>query len=203
MKKILITFGLIIAIVGSFITAAGIYENKAYADSAADLIKQGADSTGQQDSRSAGDIAKDVVNIMFFIVGIMAVIMIIWGGIRYVLSAGNSAALTSAKNTIMYAVIGLIVAILAYTIVNFVINTVSGNSGSSSSNSSNSSDDSDSSNNSDNSNSSNSNSSSKNSNSSNKSNSNSSSNKSTNSNNSNNSNKSNSNSSSNNKKNNN
>ena len=182
MKKILITFGLIIAIVGSFITAAGIYENKAYADSAADLIKQGADSTGQQDSRSAGDIAKDVVNIMFFIVGIMAVIMIIWGGIRYVLSAGNSAALTSAKNTIMYAVIGLIVAILAYTIVNFVINTVSGNSGSSSSNSSNSSDDSDSSN---------------------KSNSNSSSNKSTNSNNSNNSNKSNGNSSSNNKKNNN
>lgn len=176
MKKILITFGLIIAIVGSFITAAGIYENKAYADSAADLIKQGADSTGQQDSRSAGDIAKDVVNIMFFIVGIMAVIMIIWGGIRYVLSAGNSAALTSAKNTIMYAIIGLIVAILAYTIVNFVINTVSGNSGSSSSNSSNSSDDSDSSNNSDNSNSSNSNSSSKNSNSSNKSNGNSSSN---------------------------
>lgn len=197
MKKILITFGLIITIVGSFITAAGIYENKAYADSAADLIKQGADSTGQQDSRSAGDIAKDVVNIMFFIVGVMAVIMIIWGGIRYVLSAGNSAALTSAKNTIMYAVIGLIVAILAYTIVNFVINTVSGNGGSSSSNSSNSSDDSDSS---DSSNSSNSNSSSKNSNSSNKSNSNSSSNKSTNSNNSNNSN---SNSSSNNKKNNN
>ena len=191
MKKILITFGLIIAIIGSFITAAGIYENKAYADSAADLIKQGADSTGQQDSRSAGDIAKDVVNIMFFIVGVMAVIMIIWGGIRYVLSAGNSAALTSAKNTIMYAVIGLIVAILAYTIVNFVINTVSGNGGSSSSNSSNSSD---------NSNSSNSNSSSKNSNSSNKSNSNSSSNKSTNSNNSN---KSNGNSSSNNKKNNN
>ena len=197
MKKILITFGLIIAIVGSFIVAAGIYENKAYANSASDLIRKGADSTGQQDSRSAGDIAKDVVNIMFFIVGVMAVIMIIWGGIRYVLSAGNSAALTSAKNTIMYAVIGLIVAILAYTIVNFVINTVSGNGGSSSSNSSNSSDDSDSS---DNSNSSNSNSSSKNSNSSNKSNSNSSSNKSTNSNNSN---KSNGNSSSNNKKNNN
>ena len=76
---------------------------------------------------------------MFFIVGVMAVIMIIWGGIRYVLSAGNSAALTSAKNTIMYAVIGLIVAILAYTIVNFVINTVSGNGGSSSSNNSNNS----------------------------------------------------------------
>ena len=64
--------------------------------------------------------------------------MIIWGGIRYVLSAGNSAALTSAKNTIVYAVIGLIVAILAYAIVNFVINTVSGGGGTSSSNNSNS-----------------------------------------------------------------
>lgn len=138
MKKILITFGLIIAIVSSFIVAAGIYENKTYANSAADLIRKGADSTGQQDTRSAGDIAKDVVNIMFFIVGIMAVIMIIWGGIRYVLSAGNSAALTSAKNTIVYAVIGLIVAILAYAIVNFVINTVSGGGGTSSSNNSNS-----------------------------------------------------------------
>ena len=177
MKKILITFGLIIAIVGSFIITAGIYENKAYADSASDLIRKGADSTGQQDSRSAGDIAKDVVNIMFFIVGVMAVIMIIWGGIRYVLSAGNSAALTSAKNTIMYAVIGLIVAILAYTIVNFVINTVSGNGGSSSSNSSNNSDNSDSNSSSNNSNKSNNNSSSKKSNSSNKSNSNSSLNK--------------------------
>ena len=98
----------------------------AYANSAADLIKQGADSTGQQDTRSAGDIAKDVVNIMFFIIGVMAVIMIIWGGIRYVLSAGNSAALTSAKNTIVYSIIGLIIAILAYAIVNFVINTVAG-----------------------------------------------------------------------------
>ena len=63
---------------------------------------------------------------MFFIIGVMAVIMIIWGGIRYVLSAGNSAAITSAKNTIFYSIIGLIIAILAYAIVNFVINTVAG-----------------------------------------------------------------------------
>ena len=54
--------------------------------------------------------------------------MIIWGGIRYVLSAGNSTALTSAKNTIVYSIIGLIIAILAYAIVNFVINTVAGGS---------------------------------------------------------------------------
>ncbi len=126
MKKILITFGLILAVAGSFAFNAGFFEKQAYANNAADLIKQGADSTGQQDTRSAGDIAKDVVNIMFFIIGVMAVIMIIWGGIRYVLSAGNSAAITSAKNTIFYSIIGLIIAILAYAIVNFVINTVAG-----------------------------------------------------------------------------
>lgn len=128
MKKILITFGLILAVTGSFAFSAGFFEKQAYANSAADLIKQGADSTGQKDTRSAGDIAKDVVSIMFFIIGVMAVIMIIWGGIRYVLSAGNSAALTSAKNTIVYSIIGLVIAILAYAIVNFVINTVAGGS---------------------------------------------------------------------------
>ena len=126
MKKILITFGLILAVAGFFAFNAGFFEKQAYANSAADLIKQGADSTGQKDTRPVSDIIKTIINTMLFIIGVMAVIMIIWGGIRYVLSAGNSAALTSAKNTIVYSIIGLIIAILAYAIVNFVINTVAG-----------------------------------------------------------------------------
>lgn len=64
---------------------------------------------------------KDVVNVMLFAIGAIAVIMIVIGGIKYTLSNGDSSAVTSAKNTIMYAVIGLVVAILAYAIVNFVI----------------------------------------------------------------------------------
>jgi hypothetical protein len=47
--------------------------------------------------------------------------MLIIGGIRYTVSNGDSAAVTSAKNTILYAVIGIVVAILAYALVNFVI----------------------------------------------------------------------------------
>ncbi|MNY57155.1 hypothetical protein D3C86_1933160 [compost metagenome] len=47
--------------------------------------------------------------------------MIIVSGIRYATSNGDSSAVTSAKNTLMYSVIGLIVAILAYAIVNFVL----------------------------------------------------------------------------------
>ena len=124
MKKILLAFGLIFAFATPIVMTSNVLDNQAHAEGAADLIQKGADSTGQKDSRSAGDLAKDFVNIMLFAVGILAVIMLIWGGIRYVLSGGDSGAVSSAKKTILYAVVGLIVAILAYAIVNFVITTI-------------------------------------------------------------------------------
>ena len=62
-----------------------------------------------------------LINLMLFIVGILAVIMLIWGGIKYATSAGDSNKVTAAKNTILYAVIGLAVAVLAFAIVNFVV----------------------------------------------------------------------------------
>ncbi len=68
-------------------------------------------------------MTKTIVNTMLFILGIIAVIMIVIGGIRYVVSNGDSSAVAGAKNTILYAVIGLVVAILAYAIVNFVVTT--------------------------------------------------------------------------------
>lgn len=124
MKKILLAFGLFLAFASPIAIASNILDNQAYAEGAADLIQKGADSTGQKDTRSAGDLAKDFVNIMLFAIGILAVIMIIWGGIRYVLSGGDSTAISAAKKTILYAVVGLVVAILAYAIVNFVITTI-------------------------------------------------------------------------------
>jgi hypothetical protein len=63
-----------------------------------------------------------ITNIMLFIIGAIAVIMLIIGGIRYVVSAGDQNAVTSAKNTILYAIIGIVVAFLAYAAVNFVSN---------------------------------------------------------------------------------
>jgi hypothetical protein len=50
--------------------------------------------------------------------------MLIYGGIRYTISAGDSKAVTDAKNTILYAIIGIIVALLAYAIVNFVLTSL-------------------------------------------------------------------------------
>ena len=62
-----------------------------------------------------------ISSVLLFIVGAIAVIMIVIGGIKYTISQGDSSAITSAKNTILYSVIGLVVAILAYAIVNFVV----------------------------------------------------------------------------------
>ena len=67
---------------------------------------------------------KKVTNTILYIVGIIAVIMLIIGGIRYVISGGDSKKVTDAKNTILYAIIGLIIAFLSYAIVNFVISAL-------------------------------------------------------------------------------
>jgi hypothetical protein len=66
-------------------------------------------------------IFSDIVNVALFLIGAISVIMIIYGGIRYTISGGEAKNVTAAKDTILYAVVGLVVAILAYAVVNFVI----------------------------------------------------------------------------------
>ena len=68
-----------------------------------------------------GGVFRTIVNIMLFIVGAVAVIMLIIGGIRYVISSGDQNQVTAAKNTILYAIVGIVVAILAFAVVNFVL----------------------------------------------------------------------------------
>lgn len=62
-----------------------------------------------------------VVDVLLFVVGAISVIMLIIGGIRYVVSAGNATGVKGAKDTILYALIGLVVAFLAYAIVHWVL----------------------------------------------------------------------------------
>ncbi|MBC7459225.1 hypothetical protein H7200_00750 [Candidatus Saccharibacteria bacterium] len=67
-------------------------------------------------------LIKTIVNVLLFIIGLISVIMIIIGGFMYTTSAGDSGQVTKAKNTLLYAVIGLVVAFLAFAIVNYVVN---------------------------------------------------------------------------------
>lgn len=94
---------------------------------AADCIQQGVNDVGGSTAANAKPLPqriKGVVDVFLFVTGAVAVLMIIIGGVRYVISNGDGSAVKDAKNTIMYAVIGLIIAIIAYAIVNFVIKSI-------------------------------------------------------------------------------
>ncbi len=69
-------------------------------------------------------VFKQITNTILYIVGIIAVIMLIIGGIKYVVSGGDSKKVTDAKNTVLYAIIGLVICFLAFAIVNFVISAL-------------------------------------------------------------------------------
>ena len=71
-----------------------------------------------------GTLITSVINAFLFIIGLLSVIMIIYSGLGYVLSAGNSTKTEKAKNTLTYSVIGLLVALLSGAIVNFVIGII-------------------------------------------------------------------------------
>ena len=75
------------------------------------------------------DLITQVINIFSVIVGIVAVIMIIWGGLKYITSGGDSGNVTGAKNTILYAIIGLIIVALAQFIVRFILSKTADTAG--------------------------------------------------------------------------
>ena len=62
-----------------------------------------------------------ILSSVFFVIGALSVIMIIYGGIRYITSAGNPDNVSKARNTITYAIVGLLVALAGYAIVTFII----------------------------------------------------------------------------------
>ena len=74
-----------------------------------------------QDQTNIGDIIKKLVNVLLFGVGVVSVFMIIFSGIRYTTSGGDAGNVKKAKDTLLYAIVGLVVSIMAYAIVNFVV----------------------------------------------------------------------------------
>lgn len=66
----------------------------------------------------------NIINVFSYIVGTIAVIMLIYGGFRYVTSGGDSGAISSAKNTILYAIVGLVIVAISQAIVWFVLGEV-------------------------------------------------------------------------------
>lgn len=89
--------------------------------------------TSTQSAKSLSDTVASVINVLSIVVGIVAVIMIILAGFRYITSGGKQESIASAKNSLIYAIVGLVIVALAQLIVQFVLNTTT-NSGNNSPN---------------------------------------------------------------------
>jgi hypothetical protein len=72
----------------------------------------------------ADSVVAGALNIIYWVVGVVSVIMIVIGAIKYITSGGDPKGTQGAKNTILYAIIGLVVSILAFAITNFVLGGV-------------------------------------------------------------------------------
>lgn len=120
----IVAFGLSLGVVAAPVALAGDVRCK---DATGNdiTLKNGvncAKGTDQSDNLfGAGGVFEIITNVLLFLIGAIAVIMIIIGGIRYTVSGGDSTAVTNAKNTILYGVVGVVVAILAFAIVRFVV----------------------------------------------------------------------------------
>ena len=73
-----------------------------------------------QAASTIDNLITTIINILSLVVGVVSVIMIIIGGLRYITSNGDSGNVTNAKNTILYAIVGLVIVALAQLIVQFV-----------------------------------------------------------------------------------
>ncbi len=118
-KQIIIALALVLGglalVAPATVSAVNVFDPCPVDSTASD----GAICANQDDQ--APPFIKTVVNTLLFVVGVISVIVIIVGGIMYTVSGGDSGGVTKAKNTILYAVVGLVVAFLAYAIVNWVV----------------------------------------------------------------------------------
>ncbi|MBR2659756.1 hypothetical protein IKD60_03275 [Candidatus Saccharibacteria bacterium] len=87
-------------------------------------VPEDSDESSPTNGKSLMEVVQTILNVIISVLGIVTVIMIILGGVQYMTSQGDPAKATKARNTILYGVIGLVVALLAFAIVNFVLDEV-------------------------------------------------------------------------------
>lgn len=125
-KVILIVFGLAVINFLSFSSINLI--SCATANSSSNYALQGANELGNscQGNRlvgSSNSAVVSVVNILTYIAGVIILVLIIYAGYKYISSGGDSNKVNSAKSTLIGAIVGLVIIVLAQVIVHFVINT--------------------------------------------------------------------------------
>ena len=118
MKKIILT---LLAIATLSVSAFGIVASPqmAYA-SARDQVCDGVGGCNESPTRITSTV-RNIVNLLSAIIGVVSVIVIVVAGFKYVTSAGDASKIASAKNTLIYAIVGLIIVAMSQAIVRFVL----------------------------------------------------------------------------------
>lgn len=119
LKQMLLTLGIIAGVSMVAVPAVG----------AVDIYEgcngiSGSAVCASKDDKDVNKLIKTVVDTLLFILGAVSVLVIIAAGIMYTTSGGDAAHVKRAKDMLMYAIIGLVVALLAYAIVNFVLTQI-------------------------------------------------------------------------------
>ena len=124
MKKLLLVASVYLTVLVGFV-AMPLLASPVFADAQSDICN-GIQGTGggtncAGSGPTLGAIVADTINVLCVIVGIAAVIMIILGGFRYITASGDSGKIAGAKDTIIYAIVGLIIVAFSQMIVYFVL----------------------------------------------------------------------------------
>ena len=113
---------------GFLLLAGGIFTSppsQAAIDSGAKTeFKQSIEEVGGPSENNLASKIKGVINLLLFLGGTIAVIVIVIAGIRFTTADGDPSKADKARNTVVYAVIGLVVAVTAYALVNFVLENI-------------------------------------------------------------------------------
>lgn len=125
LKKITLALSAVVLSAGLLFAAAV----PAYAQDCSTGVGKGVAWTSEDGScaddgegeNSLSSVIRRIINIFSIVVGAVSVIMVIIGGFRYVVSNGDSNGVSGAKNTILYAIIGLVIVLFAQIIVRFVL----------------------------------------------------------------------------------
>lgn len=126
--SILMVLGLLFAMASTILISSQVAHAQNLKDSACDGIQFAGGGTGcgapGDGDNDVSTVITAVINVLSLIAGTAAVIVIIVGGFRYIVSGGDSSGVAGAKNSIIYAIVGLVVVIFAQAIVRFVIGKV-------------------------------------------------------------------------------
>ena len=128
LKRIILTVASVVALGAPALVTTSVYAQNEIGNglcSGANLTFDTGDASSGcatvDNSESFTNLLRRIINIFSIIVGVIAVIMIIIGGLKYITSGGDSGNVSGAKNTIIYAIVGLVVVALAQFIVHFVL----------------------------------------------------------------------------------